>query len=124
MRRRAAAAQTFGGSDRSTTTDGGTTDAAVLLESWPDVDDRAESDDDVQVGAAGVVGSAVGRMQVLEEVIDKAADLRRATVAGVLPTDGRVQRRLEKELELVCQAGVCQAGTMGGGVLLGWGWSR
>ena len=89
-RRWAAAAKTFDDGDRSKTTDGGSTDSAVLLESWPDVDDRAESGDDVQVDAAEGAGSAVGRMQVVEEAIDRTADLRGATGAGVLLTDGRV----------------------------------
>ena len=39
----------------------------------------------------------VGRMQVVEEAIDKAADLPGS--AGVLPPDGGVQQRLERELE-------------------------
>ena len=100
MRRRAAAAaKTLDGGDRSVTTDGGITDSAVLLESWADVDARDESGDDMRVGAAGGAESVVGRMQVVEEAIDSAADLRGGTAAGVLPTDGRVQRQLEKELE-------------------------
>ena len=73
--RRAAAAETFGGGDRLTTTSGGSTDSTVLQESWPNVDDRAESSDDVRVDAADGAKSTVGGMQVVEEVINGATDL-------------------------------------------------
>ena len=65
------------------------------------MDDRAESSDDAQVDAADGAESTVGRMQVVEEAIDGAADLREATGAGVLPMDGRVQRQLEQKLGCV-----------------------
>ena len=43
--------------------------------------------------------SVVSRMQVVEEVIDEEANFQGSAGAGVLPPDGRVRQRLEKELE-------------------------
>ena len=98
-RRTAAEAKAIGGGDRSTTTDGGSTDSTMLQESWPDVDDWAESGDDVQVDAADRGEFTVGRMQVVGEVIDGATVLRESAGAGVLLADGRVHQQLEQELE-------------------------
>ena len=94
MRKRkskAAAAKAVGGGDGSTTADGCSTELIVLLESWSNVDNQAESGDNRRVDAAIGAESMVGRMQVVEEAIDKAADFLDSATAGVLPPDGGVQ---------------------------------
>ena len=78
--------------------DGASTVSTVLWESRADVYDRAGSDDDGKVKAAGGAAAAVGSMQVEEEAIE-ATDLREATGCGALPTDGSVWQQLEWELE-------------------------
>ena len=90
----AAAAKTVGGGDGLTTTDSlsGSTESTVMLESWSDVDDQAESGDDMQVDAADGAKSTVGRMQVVAEAIDETTDLLEDEVAGVLPPFGGVQK--------------------------------
>ena len=80
-------------------TDGASTVFTVLWESRVDVDDRAGSDDDGKVKAAGGAAAAVGSMQVEEEEAIEATDLREATGCGALPTDGSVWQQLERELE-------------------------
>ena len=86
----------IGGSLEST--DDGSTDSTVLLESRSNVDDRTESTDDVRMDAADGADSVVGRMQAVEEVLDEV-DRQGSADAGVLPPDGGVQQRLERELE-------------------------
>ena len=49
--------------------------------------------------AAGGAESVVGGMQTVEEAIDGEVGFRGSAGAGVLPPDGGVQQRLEKELE-------------------------
>ena len=96
-RRKTAAAKAVGGGEGSATTDGGSTESTVLLESWSNVDSRTESADDMQVDAAAGAESTVGRMQMVEEAINEAADLPDSAAAGVLPPGGGVQQRLERE---------------------------
>ena len=63
------------------------------------MDGRIESADDVGMDAAEGAESVVGGMQAVEEAIDEEADFQGSAGAGVLPSDGGVQQRLEKELE-------------------------
>ena len=51
--------------------DGASTVSTVLWESRADVDDRAGSDDDGEVEAAGGAAATVSSMQVVEEAIDR-----------------------------------------------------
>ena len=98
-RRKTARKKTAGVGGSLVSTDDGSTDSTVLLESRSDVDDRTESTDDMRMGAADGAESVVGRMQAVEEVIDEEADYQGSAGAEVLPPDGGVQQRLEKELE-------------------------
>jgi hypothetical protein len=70
-------------------TDGASTVSIVLWESRADVDDRAGSNGDGRVDAAGGAAATIGSMQVVEEAIEET-DLRDVTGCGALPTDGGV----------------------------------
>ena len=69
----------------------------VLLESRSNLDRQTESADEMRMDAAVEAESTVGRMQVEEEAIDEAVDFPDPAASGVLPPDGGVQQRLERE---------------------------
>jgi hypothetical protein len=98
-RRKTARKKTAGVGGSLVSTDDGSTDSTVLLESRSDVDDWIDSTDDMRMDAAGGAESMVGGMQTVEEAIDEEVGFRGSAGIGVLPPDGGVQQRLEKELE-------------------------
>ena len=79
---------------------GGSTDAAVLLESGSDVD-HDKPNGDMRIDAAVGAGFVVCRMQMVEEEVGGASDLRVETsqTSGALPPGGGAQQQLERELE-------------------------
>ena len=90
--------------------DGASTVSTVLWESRADVDDRAGSDDDGKVEAAGGAAATVGSMQVEEEAIE-ATDLRGAAGCGALPTDGGVwSAEAEGDGDVWCMCGCNHSG--------------